>query len=55
MTEHVAFLMKDLVLLAVSFYLLREDVKRVSLRATESLRSDKAFLQDDPSRFGTWG
>jgi hypothetical protein len=29
MTEHVAFLMKDLVLLAVSFYLLREDVKRV--------------------------
>jgi hypothetical protein len=55
MTEHVAFLMKDLVLLAVSFYLLREDVKRVSLPATESLRLDKAFLQDDPSRFGTWG
>jgi hypothetical protein len=27
MTEHVAFLMKDLVLLAVSFYLLREEVK----------------------------
>lgn len=54
MTEHVAFLMKDLVLLAVSFYLLREDVKRVSLVATESLRSDK-FPQDDPSRFGTWG
>ena len=54
MTEHVAFLMKDLVLLAVSFYLLREDVKRVSLPATESLRSDKKFLQDDPSRFGTW-
>jgi len=49
MTEHVAFLMKDLVLLAVSFYLLREDVKRVSLPATESLRSDKAFLQYDPS------
>ena len=55
MTEHVAFLMKDLVLLAVSFYLLREDIKRVSFHATESLRSDKAFLQDDPSRFGTWG
>ena len=55
MTEHVAFLMKDLVLLAVSFYLLREDVKRVSLPATESLRSDKPFLQDDPARFGTWG
>jgi uncharacterized membrane protein YkgB len=43
MTEHVAFLMKDLVLLAVSFYLLREDVKRVSLPATESPRSDKVL------------
>jgi hypothetical protein len=49
MTEHVAFLMKDLALLAVSFYLLREDVKRVSLPATESSRSDKAFPQDDPA------
>ena len=49
MTEHVAFLMKDLVLLAVSFYLLREDVKRVLLTATESLRPDKAFLPNDPS------
>ena len=49
MTEHVAFLMKDLVLLAVSFYLLREDVKRVSLPAPESLRADKAFLQHDAS------
>jgi uncharacterized membrane protein YkgB len=29
MTEHVAFLMKDLVLLAVSVYLLRQDVIRV--------------------------
>ena len=28
MTEHVAFLMKDLVLLAASFYLLRQDVLR---------------------------
>jgi len=45
MTEHVGFLMKDLVLLAVSFYLLREDLKRGSLPATESLRSDHAFLQ----------
>ena len=49
MTEHVAFLMKDLVLFVVSFYLLREDLKRVSLPATESLRSDHAFLQNDPS------
>src|ERR1700739_3385384 len=55
MTERVAFLMKDLVLLGVSVYLLRQDVIRVSLPATESLRSEKAFLQDDPSRFGTWG
>ena len=30
MTEKVAFLMKDLVLLAVSFYLLRQDVIRAS-------------------------
>ena len=33
MTEKVAFLMKDLVLLAVSFYLLKQDVMRVSLAA----------------------
>ena len=31
MTEKVAFLMKDLVLLAVSFYLLKQDVLRASL------------------------
>jgi uncharacterized membrane protein YkgB len=30
MTERVAFLMKDFVLLAVSFYLLKQDLKRVS-------------------------
>lgn len=52
MTEHVAFLMKDVVLLAISFYLLREDVKRVSVPAMESLRSDEAFTQDDPSLVG---
>ena len=33
MTEKVAFLMKDLVLFAVSFYLLKQDVRRVSLPA----------------------
>ncbi len=33
MTEHVAFLLKDIVLFSVSFYLLRQDVARVS-RAT---------------------
>jgi uncharacterized membrane protein YkgB len=31
MTEHVAFLMKDIVLLSVSFYLLRQDLSRVLL------------------------
>lgn len=31
MTERVAFLLKDLVLLAVSFYLLKQDVARASL------------------------
>jgi uncharacterized membrane protein YkgB len=33
MKENVAFLMKDLVLLAVSFYLLKQDLLRVSLPA----------------------
>ena len=33
MTEHVAFLLKDIVLFSVSFYLLRQDVARAS-RAT---------------------
>jgi hypothetical protein len=41
--------MKDLVLLAVSFYLLREDVKRVSHAAKESVRSDETLLQNDAS------
>jgi hypothetical protein len=33
MTESVAFLMKDFVLLAVSFYLLKQDLLRLSLSA----------------------
>jgi Peptide methionine sulfoxide reductase len=33
LSYRVAFLMKDLVLLAVSFYLLKQDVRRVSLPA----------------------
>src|ERR1700739_792251 len=49
MTDHVAFLMKDLVLLAVSFYLLREDVKRVLHVAKQSVRSDETFIQNDTS------
>jgi uncharacterized membrane protein YkgB len=35
MTGNVPFLMKDIVLLAVSFYLLRQDVMRVSLSARQ--------------------
>ena len=41
MTEGTAFLMKDLVLLAASFYLLRQDLLRV-----ESARESYASLQD---------
>ena len=41
MTEHVAFLMKDLVLLAASFYLLKQDVLRaVSARELYRGRQD---------------
>jgi uncharacterized membrane protein YkgB len=35
MKGNVAFLMKDMVLLAASFYLLKQDVVRVSLSAAE--------------------
>lgn len=43
MTEHVAFLMKDLVLFAVSFYLLKEDVVRAALANEPALtRSESA-------------
>lgn len=35
MTEHMAFLMKDLVLLAASFYLLKQDVLRVASASIE--------------------
>jgi uncharacterized membrane protein YkgB len=40
MTERVAFLMKDLVLLGVSVYLLRQDVIRVSLSLAKTTSSD---------------
>jgi uncharacterized membrane protein YkgB len=36
MTERVAFLMKDLVLFAVSFYLLKQDIVRASLAEKHS-------------------
>jgi uncharacterized membrane protein YkgB len=38
MTGNVPFLMKDIVLLAVSVYLLRQDVMRVSSAATQSTK-----------------
>ena len=46
MTEKVAFLMKDLVLLAVSVYLLRQDVIRVSLLKTAASNSSTRIRQD---------
>jgi uncharacterized membrane protein YkgB len=46
MTEKVAFLMKDLVLLAASFYLLRQDVIRVSFGKTTPSGFPAALRQD---------
>lgn len=48
MTETVAFLMKDLVLLAVSFYLLRQDVLRVAQSTEASPQLATARLQHNP-------
>jgi len=45
MTETVAFLLKDLVLLAVSVYLLRQDILRVSQSAKESPQAATAQFQ----------
>ena len=44
MTEHVAFLMKDLVLFAVSFYLLKEDVVRAALANEPALTRSEGAL-----------
>jgi hypothetical protein len=46
MTEKVAFLMKDLVLFAVSVYLLRQDVIRASLFKTAASDSRTTVRQD---------
>jgi hypothetical protein len=46
MTEKVAFLMKDLVLFAVSVYLLRQDVIRASLLKTAASNSTTTIRQD---------
>jgi uncharacterized membrane protein YkgB len=45
MTEHVAFLIKDIVLFSVSFYLLRQDVIRV-LHATGKSNSGPGAVTD---------
>src|SRR5262245_3001857 len=46
MTERVAFLMKDLVLLTVSLYLLRQDVIRASRSSTEASGFRTRIRQD---------
>lgn len=43
MTERVAFLMKDLVLFAVSFYLLKQDIVRASL--SEKHSQEKSLIE----------
>ena len=42
MTERVAFLMKDFVLLAASFYLLKQDLLRLSIGQLEQSRYDES-------------
>jgi uncharacterized membrane protein YkgB len=44
MTEHVAFLMKDVVLFSASVYLLRQDVMRVSSPAKQNRESSAVVL-----------
>ena len=48
MTGNVAFLMKDVVLFAVSFYLLKQDVVRASLSAAE--RSERQEVGEPRAR-----
>jgi hypothetical protein len=49
MTGTGAFLMKDLVLLAVSFYLLKQDLQRVVLAEQSSLASTNRLRQESSS------
>jgi uncharacterized membrane protein YkgB len=48
MTEIVAFLMKDVVLFAASFYLLKQDVMRAALAASE--RREQPMVGDSRAR-----
>jgi hypothetical protein len=52
MTETVAFLLKDLVLMAVSFYLLRQDLIRVVQASGAPAVKDAERLQSNPSPSG---
>jgi uncharacterized membrane protein YkgB len=45
MTEHVAFLMKDIVLFSVSVYLLKQDVMRVANSTRQRLEVSAAVLR----------
>jgi uncharacterized membrane protein YkgB len=55
MTGNVAFLMKDLVLFAASFYLLKQDLLRVSLSATPVISTSRvvAGAMSDPEKLRT--
>jgi len=55
MTETVAFLLKDLVLLAVSLYLLRQDVLRMSSLSTGLSSQPATELQHNLSKSGVIG
>jgi hypothetical protein len=54
MTERVAFLMKDFVLLAVSFYLLKQDLLRLSLEQSAESReasySGESYVSPETSQ-----
>jgi hypothetical protein len=49
MKENVAFLMKDFVLLAVSFYLLKQDLLRLSLAPYRETVSSNTAPSEIPS------
>lgn len=55
MTEHVAFLMKDLVLFGASFYLLKQDIVRAASLANDSAVSrDEAEITVRTSAHESW-
>ncbi len=53
MTGNVAFLMKDVALLAVSFYLLKQDLLRASISAEHSSRSPMGGIAEMPGSPGS--